>query len=129
MQFSPSRPARGRVRLNRPTVGISSVCRPRNQPNVASLRKSKRKVLRDWRDQRQREDSEKYYAALLKKYDVVVDESVKSLVGPLVGPIAGQVDPSGGEGATIDPAITVTREPEDGNPASSGQVVLTNRHP
>ena len=27
------------------------------------------------------------------------------------------------------PAITVTREPEDGNPASSGQVVLTNRHP
>jgi DNA-directed RNA polymerase specialized sigma24 family protein len=26
------------------------------------------------------------------------------------------------------PAITVTREPEDGNPASSGQVVLTN-HP
>ena len=59
----------------------------------------KTQVLRDWRDQRQREDSEKYYAALLKKYDVVVDESVKSLVGPLVGPIAGQVDPSGGEGA------------------------------
>jgi hypothetical protein len=28
-----------------------------------------------------------------------------------------------------NPAITVTREPEDGNPASSGQVVLTNRHP
>jgi hypothetical protein len=27
------------------------------------------------------------------------------------------------------PVITVTREPEDGNPASSGQVVLTNRHP
>jgi hypothetical protein len=27
------------------------------------------------------------------------------------------------------PAITVTREPEDGNPASSGQVVLTNRRP
>ncbi len=26
------------------------------------------------------------------------------------------------------PTITVTREPEDGNPASSGQVVLTN-HP
>ena len=59
----------------------------------------KTQVLRDWRDQRQREDSEKYYAALLKKYDVVVDESVKSLVGPLVGPIAGQVDTSGGEGA------------------------------
>jgi hypothetical protein len=27
------------------------------------------------------------------------------------------------------PAITVTREPEDGNPVSSGQVVLTSRHP
>jgi len=27
------------------------------------------------------------------------------------------------------PAITVTREPEDGNPASSGQVVLTSRQP
>jgi hypothetical protein len=27
------------------------------------------------------------------------------------------------------PVITVTREPEDGNPASSGQVVLTSRHP
>jgi hypothetical protein len=27
------------------------------------------------------------------------------------------------------PAITVTREPEDGNPASSGQVVLTSHHP
>ena len=27
------------------------------------------------------------------------------------------------------PTITVTREPEDGNPASSGQVVLTSRHP
>jgi hypothetical protein len=26
------------------------------------------------------------------------------------------------------PTITVTREPEDGNPASSGQIVLTN-HP
>jgi hypothetical protein len=27
------------------------------------------------------------------------------------------------------PTITVTREPEDGNPASSGQVVLTSHHP
>ena len=44
----------------------------------------------------------------------------------------------GGQGAvelwsavslTDYPAITVTREQEDGNPASSGQVVLTNRHP
>jgi hypothetical protein len=27
------------------------------------------------------------------------------------------------------PTITVTREPEDGDPASSGQIVLTNHHP
>ena len=38
-------------------------------------------VLDRWRDQRQREDNEKYFAALLKKYDVVVDASVKPLVG------------------------------------------------
>ncbi len=58
----------------------------------------KAQVLSDWREQRQRQDSEKYFATLLKKYDVVVDQSLKPLVGPLVGPIAGQADPSGGEG-------------------------------
>ena len=57
----------------------------------------KAQILYDWHDQRQREDEDKYYAALLKKYTVVVDESVKPLVGPLTGPMAGQVDPSGGE--------------------------------
>ena len=58
----------------------------------------KAQVLGDWREQRQREDSEKYFETLLKKYDVVVDANLKPLVGPLVGPIAGQVAPSGGEG-------------------------------
>ena len=57
----------------------------------------KAQVLDHWREQRQREDSERYFATLLKKYDVVVDENLKPLVGPLVGPIAGQVDASGGE--------------------------------
>ena len=52
----------------------------------------KAQVLDIWRDQRQREDYEKYFAALLKKYDVVVDEDLKPLVGPLDGPIAGQAD-------------------------------------
>ncbi len=55
-------------------------------------------VLDNWREQQQREDSEKYFATLLKKYDVVVDANLKPLVGPLVGPVAGQVDASGGEG-------------------------------
>lgn len=58
----------------------------------------KAQVFDDWRDQRRREESEKYYATLLKKYDVVLDQNLKPLVGPLVGPIAGQVDPLGGEG-------------------------------
>lgn len=55
-------------------------------------------VLDNWREQQQREDSERYFATLLKKYDVVVDANLKPLVGPLVGPVAGQVDASGGEG-------------------------------
>jgi hypothetical protein len=40
-------------------------------------------VLDRWHDQRQREDNEKYFAGLLKKYDVVLDASVKPLVGTL----------------------------------------------
>jgi len=40
-------------------------------------------VRERWRDEHQREANEQYYAGLLKKYDVVVDESVKPLIGPL----------------------------------------------
>jgi len=58
----------------------------------------KTQVLGDWREQQQREDSAKYFATLLKKYDVEVDANLQPLVGPLVGPVAGQVDASGGEG-------------------------------
>jgi len=58
----------------------------------------KTQVLDDWREQRERQNSARYFATLLKKHDVVVDQSVKPLIGLLVGPIAGQVDPSGGEG-------------------------------
>lgn len=36
-----------------------------------------------WRLQREQEGREQYFAALLKKYDVVVDESVKPLVGAI----------------------------------------------
>ena len=42
------------------------------------------KVLELWREERERENNEKYFAGLLKKYEVVVDESLKPLVGPLV---------------------------------------------
>jgi hypothetical protein len=40
-------------------------------------------VLDRWQEQRQREDNQKYFASLLKKYDVVFDASVKPLVGTL----------------------------------------------
>ncbi len=41
------------------------------------------RVLDDWNRQQQDQTSEQFYAALLKKYDVVVDESVKPLIGAL----------------------------------------------
>lgn len=43
----------------------------------------KTQALERWRDQRQSEENEKYFTGLLKKYDVVVDENVKPLVGQL----------------------------------------------
>ena len=42
-------------------------------------------VRERWRDEHQREANEQYYESLLKKYGVVVDESVKPLIGPLDG--------------------------------------------
>lgn len=40
-------------------------------------------VLERWREQQQREGEGRYFARLMQKYNVVVDDSVKSLVGPL----------------------------------------------
>lgn len=45
--------------------------------------KVKAQVLERWREEREREAHAQYFAGLLKKYDVVVDESVRPLVGPL----------------------------------------------
>jgi PPIC-type PPIASE domain len=42
-------------------------------------------VRERWRDEHRREANEQYYESLLKKYGVVVDESVKPLIGPLSG--------------------------------------------
>lgn len=60
-----------------------------------ALSEVKTQVLEYWRQQRQRTDNEKYFATLLKKYDVVVDDSVKPLIGPLDEPIAA---PTSGPG-------------------------------
>ena len=43
----------------------------------------KEEVLERWREEREREANTHYFASLLKKYDVIVDESVRPLVGPL----------------------------------------------
>jgi hypothetical protein len=43
----------------------------------------KDEVLELWREQREQERREQYFAALLERYDVVADDSVKSLLGPL----------------------------------------------
>ena len=50
----------------------------------------KAQVMEIWRDQRQRENFETYLTSLLKKYDVVVDEDLKPLIGPLTASSAGQ---------------------------------------
>ena len=63
-----------------------SELKPGRQREFAEV---KSQVLERWREQRQREDNEKYFAGLLKKYDVVLDESVKPLVGQLGGESTG----------------------------------------
>lgn len=42
-------------------------------------------VLTDWQREEQTKAGKRFFAELLKKYDVVVDSSVKPLVGPLAG--------------------------------------------
>ncbi|HWW01943.1 MAG TPA: peptidylprolyl isomerase [Candidatus Acidoferrum sp.] len=67
-------------------------------PKQREFTEVKAQVLERWRDQRQREDNEKYFAGLLRKYDVVVDQSLKPLIGPLGGPIAAGLNGSRQEG-------------------------------
>lgn len=51
------------------------------QPRELGVVKSEVRKL--WREQREQEVRERYFAALLERYDVVVDENVRPLVGPL----------------------------------------------
>ncbi|HEU4381950.1 MAG TPA: peptidylprolyl isomerase [Anaeromyxobacteraceae bacterium] len=55
----------------------------RSPARQRDLEAARELVAERWRDERQREANERYFAGLLRKYDVVVDESVKPLVGPL----------------------------------------------
>jgi hypothetical protein len=72
-------------------VRVSEV-KPANRRELSEV---KTQVLELWSEQRQRQDNEKYFASLLKKYNVVVDDSVKRLIGPLDEPIATPTNGSG----------------------------------
>jgi hypothetical protein len=52
-----------------------------------------------WRDEHQHEANEQYYASLLNKYGLVVDESVAPLIGPL-------------DGFAAEASKTVSQQPE-----------------
>jgi parvulin-like peptidyl-prolyl isomerase len=52
-------------------------------PRQLAFAEVRAQVAERWRDQRQRETNEAYFVSLLKKYDIVVDESVKAVVGVL----------------------------------------------
>jgi PPIC-type PPIASE domain len=53
-----------------------------------------------WRAQSQRENEERAFVGLLKKYQVVPDESVKALVAPLIAEQAAAPDGSAPKGST-----------------------------
>lgn len=53
---------------------------PAGLPDFAMVKED---VATFWRQQREREGRERYFSTLLEKYDVVVDESIKALIGPL----------------------------------------------
>ncbi|MBM3288833.1 MAG: peptidyl-prolyl cis-trans isomerase, partial [Candidatus Hydrogenedentes bacterium] len=64
-------------------VHVDSIT-PGGRPDFATV---KPKVLERWRDDRKVEDRATYFASLLEKYDVSIDESVKPLIGPLDSPV------------------------------------------
>ena len=61
-----------------------SELKPAQQREFADVRTQ---VVERWREQHRRETDERYFAALLKKYDVVVDEAVKPLLALLGWPV------------------------------------------
>ncbi len=58
-------------------VAAARPARPREFTEVRG------QVLEAWREQQQHENEARFFAGLLEKYDVVIDERVKPLVGPL----------------------------------------------
>lgn len=55
------------------------------RPALAGFAEVKPRVRDDWHAERQREANQAYFEALLKKYEVVMDESVRAAVGSMEG--------------------------------------------
>lgn len=98
--------------LHRVRVASKQSARPREFAAV------KGEVLDPWRQQREQEWSEQYFAALLKEYDVVVDESIKPRLGPLAATGSAAPPPRAGWGGarrwSRAPSGTGTRRPPAG---------------
>lgn len=58
----------------------------RQAPRARDFAEARGEVLALWRRQREQALREEYFAALLARYDVVADESIRSLVAPLLTP-------------------------------------------
>ena len=55
----------------------------RQEAQLRTFAEVRSQVLEDWYRAEQDRANEQFFAALLKKYDLVVEESVKPLIGPL----------------------------------------------
>ena len=54
-------------------------------PKQRSFDAARADVLQEWRQERRSDAQDRYFADLLKKYDVVVAETVKPLLAPVAG--------------------------------------------
>ena len=55
----------------------------RQAPLLRPFDEVRAQVLEDWHRAQQAKVNEQFYAGLLKKYDMVVDETARPLIGPL----------------------------------------------
>jgi hypothetical protein len=66
-------------------VRVSAV-RPARTLEFAEVRQ---RVMERWRDRQQQVADARYFAGLIKKYDIVADTSIRALIGPLDSTLAG----------------------------------------
>lgn len=61
-----------------------------HKPQLRSFAEVRAQLLEEWRSEKQKAADEAYFAGLIEKYDVVVDESVKPLLGPALAAKGGE---------------------------------------